>query len=35
MGELDPESMDLLYGGHPDMSLLFYGRHWEILQNDA
>ena len=31
----DPESMDLLYGGHPHISLLFWDRHWNNLPNDA
>ena len=34
-GNPDPESMDLLYGGHSHISLLFWDRHWNNLQNDT
>ena len=33
-GNPDPESMDLLYGGQSHISLLFWDRHLNNLQND-
>ena len=37
-GNPDPESIDLLYGGHPDMSLLFMldiGKTYKMMHNNG
>ena len=35
LGNPDPESMNLLYGGLTHISLLLWDIHWNNLQNDA